>query len=50
MNVIVAPALLSALGFAMAWAASPRLRAWIERPNCRFREDAQAYDESLKRP
>ncbi len=50
MNVIVALALLSALGFSVAWAVSPRLRAWIEHPNCRFQKDAQAYDESLKRP
>jgi hypothetical protein len=47
MNVIVALALLFAAGFFVAWAISPRLRAWIEQPNYRFRENARIYDEAL---
>jgi hypothetical protein len=30
------------------WAISPRLRAWIEKPNRRFQKDAQLYDETLR--
>jgi len=47
MNIIVALALLFAAVFLLVWAASPRLRAWIEQPNYRFRENARTYDESL---
>jgi hypothetical protein len=47
MNVIVGLALLFAVGFFAAWAVSPRLRAWIEKPNYRFQEDARAYDKDL---
>ena len=47
MNVLVALALLFALGFALAWARSPRLRAWIEKPSRRFQEHAQGYDRML---
>jgi len=53
MNLIVALALLFAAGFFAAWALSPRLRAWIEKPNYRFQRDARAYDRDLsegKRP
>jgi hypothetical protein len=48
MNVIVALALLFAVTFFTVWAISPRLRAWIEKPNCRFQKDAQRYDETLR--
>lgn len=48
MNAIVALALLFAVVFTLAWALSPRLRAWIEKPNYRFRKEAQIYDERLK--
>ncbi|MGA2716738.1 MAG: hypothetical protein ABSG41_26915 [Bryobacteraceae bacterium] len=47
MNVIVALALLFAAVFVAAWAASPRLRAWIEKPNYRFQKNARTYDEGL---
>jgi hypothetical protein len=47
MNIIVALALLFAAAFFVAWAVSPRLRAWIEQPNYRFRENARLYDEGL---
>lgn len=30
--------------FVAAWAASPALRAWIERPKHRFVDAVQAYD------
>jgi hypothetical protein len=48
MNIIVALALLFAATFVVAWAVSPRLRAWIEKPNYRFRQNARTYDESLR--
>ncbi len=47
MNVVVALALLFAVGFFAAWALSPRLRAWIERPSLRFQRNARGYDELL---
>jgi hypothetical protein len=48
MNLIVGVALLFAVVFTLAWAVSPRLRVWIEKPNYRFRNDARSYDERLK--
>jgi hypothetical protein len=47
MNVIVAVALLFAVGFLAAWAMSPWLRAWIEKPSHQFQKNARAYDERL---
>lgn len=47
MNVIVGLALLFAVVFFAAWAVSPRLRAWIEKPNYRFQKEAKIYDEGL---
>jgi len=48
MNAIVALAILFAAAFTLAWAVSPRLRAWIEHPNYRFQKNAQSYDEKLR--
>jgi hypothetical protein len=47
-NAIVALALLFAVGFLVAWAVSPRLRAWIEKPNYQFQKNARTYDETLR--
>ena len=47
MNFTVALVLLFAAGLVVAWAASPRLRAWIEKPGYRFQENARRYDEGL---
>ena len=47
MDAIVALAMLFAVVFVAAWAASPRLRAWIEKPNYRFQQNARIYDEGL---
>jgi hypothetical protein len=47
MDMIVALALLFAAVFVGAWAVSPRLRAWIEKPNYRFQQNARIYDEDL---
>jgi len=48
-NAIVGLALMFAVGFVVAWAVSPRLRVWIEKPNYRFQKDTRTYDESLRR-
>lgn len=32
-----------------AWAASPDLRAWIERPKHRFLESLRGYDREARR-
>lgn len=45
MDVIVGLALLFTLGFLAAWIASPRLRAWVERPKYRFQSNVRSYDE-----
>jgi hypothetical protein len=47
MDAIVALAILFAAVFVAAWAVSPRLRAWIEKPNYRFQKNARLYDEDL---
>ncbi len=47
MNVIVALVLFFAVMFVVAWSVSPRLRAWIEKPNYRFQKNARRYDEGL---
>lgn len=47
--LIVWASLAFALAFVAAWAASPDLRAWIERPKYRFLESVQGYDR-LARP
>lgn len=31
--------------FVVAWAASPALRAWIERPKYQFLENVRRYDD-----
>lgn len=43
-NLIVSASVLLALAFVAAWAASPRLRAWIERPKYRFLDALADYD------
>jgi hypothetical protein len=48
MDAVVALALLFAAGFSLAWALSPKLRAWIERPSYRFLKNARSYDEKLR--
>ena len=45
-NLIVGASMLLALAFFAAWAVSPRLRAWIERPKYRFQESLADYDRS----
>ena len=36
MDYVVSLALLMAAAFTIAWALSPKLRVWIERPNLKF--------------
>jgi hypothetical protein len=45
MDVIVLLAVVFAVVFLVAWIASARLRAWIERPKYRFLADVQSYDK-----
>ncbi len=42
--LIVWSSVAFALGFVAAWAASPALRAWVERPAHRFLAAVQHYD------
>lgn len=48
MDVIVLVACAFAVVFAVAWSASPRLRAWIERPKYRFQENLRSYEEAAR--
>jgi hypothetical protein len=50
-DLIVSASVLLALAFTAAWAASPRLRAWIEQPKYRFLDALADYDreESQRR-
>jgi hypothetical protein len=47
MDLIVLIAVAFAIVFVAAWAVSPNLRAWIERPKYRFLADTESYDENL---
>ncbi len=47
MDAIVLIALISCLLFFIAWAISPRLRDWIERPKYRFLADVEDYDQGV---
>ena len=49
-DLIVGASTILALMFVAAWAASPRLRAWIERPKYRFQESLRDYDRSQHQP
>jgi hypothetical protein len=50
MDAIVSLALGFAVVFVAAWAVSPRLRVWIERPKYRFLADVQSYDKADHEP
>jgi hypothetical protein len=43
-NLIVGASVGLALAFVAAWAVSPRLRAWIERPKYHFQDALYDYD------
>jgi hypothetical protein len=45
-DLIVWASVAFTLVFVAAWAASPALRAWIERPKHRFLESVQGYDRT----
>ena len=45
-NLVVGASIGLALALVAAWAASPRLRAWIERPKYRFQDALDDYDRS----
>jgi hypothetical protein len=49
MDLIVLIAVVFAVVFLAAWACSPALRAWIERPKYRFLSDVDNYDQSYDR-
>ncbi len=48
MDVIVGLVLLFCVVLVAAWFFSPRLRAWIEKPNYEFQRGAQAFDQALQ--
>ena len=45
-NLIVGASIGLAVAFIVAWAVSPRLRAWIERPKYRFQDALNDYDRN----
>lgn len=47
MDAIVLSAVIICLVFFIAWAVSPGLRAWIERPKYRFLDDVRDYDHGV---
>jgi len=49
MDFIVLIAVLFVLVFVAAWACSPTLRAWIERPKYRFLADVESYDRVIEK-
>jgi hypothetical protein len=48
MDLIVLIAVGFAVLFLAAWACSPNLREWIERPKFRFLADVERYDRNPK--
>jgi hypothetical protein len=48
--LIVYGSLGLSLAFLAAWARSPALRAWIERPKYRFLDAVSAYDRVTRSP
>ena len=47
-DLIVWASVAFAVVFVAAWAASPALRAWIERPKHHFLEAARQYDAAAR--
>lgn len=47
-GMIVWASVAFAVAFVVAWAASPALRAWIERPKHHFLESARQYDAAAR--
>lgn len=45
-DLVVWSSVALTLLFVAAWAISPALRAWIERPKHQFLDDVQAYDRT----
>lgn len=45
-DLIVGSTLVFGLAFFVVWLASPRLRAWIERPKHSFQKNVQSYDRA----
>jgi hypothetical protein len=50
MDLVVFLALAFALGFFVAWSASPALRSWMERPKHRFQANLRRYEDRGKEP
>jgi hypothetical protein len=48
-DLIVLASVLFTVAFIAAWAVSPDLRAWIERPKHRFHDRTTGYDRSQQR-
>ena len=48
-DLIVLASVLFTVTFIAAWAVSPDLRAWIERPKHRFHDLTTGYDRSQQR-
>ena len=46
-DLVVWASVAFAVVFVAAWAASPALRAWIERPKHRFLESVRGYDRDV---
>ncbi len=45
-DLIVWGSVVFTVAFVGAWAASPALRVWIERPKHRFLDDVRGYDRA----
>ncbi|MGE0361896.1 MAG: hypothetical protein AB7H93_05315 [Vicinamibacterales bacterium] len=47
-DLVVSASALLAAAFVLAWAVSPRLRSWIERPNHAFLDAVRRYDRDTR--
>ena len=48
-DLIVLASVMFTVAFIVAWAMSPALRAWVERPKHRFHDLSRGYDRSQQR-
>jgi hypothetical protein len=47
LDLVVFAAIAFSLIFAVAWAVSPALRQWVEKPKYQFQKNVEGYEESI---
>ena len=47
LDLVVFAAIAFSVIFALAWAVSPGLRQWIEKPKYQFQKNVESYEKSV---